>query len=221
MKKETEHRFKKIRKSLPFLAAILLFAFFNPAAAQRDAWLEIMVDEINQKKVETEAFDPAAPNRAFDIFTPYWIPLAVSPRARQAYYRLEKTSAERQGGLNKALDALAVSVGKKLRLFKPNQSVFAYRNPSGEQMAVRGLKNSATLKVHKIGFEEANWLFEKNWAGIPVNRYKHGYIWARDSADDHPHCHLYVVYLQQTYGGGGRYGQAFTKIRDDQIVGCP
>ncbi len=180
-----------------------------------------MTDEINQKKAEAEAFDPAEPNRAFDIFTPYWIPLAVSSRARQAYYRLEKTSAARQAGLNPALDALAAAAAKNLPLFKPKASVFAYRNPAGEQMAVRGLKNAATLKVHKIGFEESNWLIEKNALGIPLNRYKHGYIWARDSADDHQHCHLYVIYLQQDYAGGGRYGQSFTKVRDDQVVGCP
>ncbi len=88
-------------------------------------------------------------------------------------------------------------------------------------MVKQSLKNAATLKVHKIGFEEANWLIEKNELGIPLNRYKHGHVWARDSADDHPYCHLYVIYLQQNYAGGGRYGQAFTNIRDDQIVGCP
>jgi hypothetical protein len=88
-------------------------------------------------------------------------------------------------------------------------------------MAGRGMKNATTLKVHRIGFEETSWLIEKNDFGIPLNRYKHGYIWGRDSADDHPYCHLYVVYLQQNYNGGGTYGQAFTKIRDDQIVGCP
>lgn len=168
-------------------------------------------------------FDPAAPNRAFDLFTPYWIPVAVSQRARQEYFKRNggPKAAERQAALTPALDALAAAAAKKLPLFKPNPSVFAYRNPAGEQMAIRGLKNASTLKVSKAGFEEANWLIEKNALGIPLNRYKHGYIWARDSADDHQYCHLYIIYLQQDYAGGGRYGQSFTKIRDDQIVGCP
>ena len=191
--------------------------------ASSDAWVDIMLDELKKKQAEVEAFDPASPNRAFDIFTPYWIPVAVSQRARQEYFRRNggPKSAERQAVLTPALDALAAAAAKKLPLFKPNASVFAFRNPTGEQMVIRGLRNSATLKVNKIGFEEANWLIEKNALGIPLNRYKHGYIWARDGTDDHQYCHLYVIYLQQDYAGGGTYGQAFTKIRDDQIVGCP
>lgn len=191
--------------------------------ASSDPWVDIMLDELKKKQAEVEAFDPASPNRAFDIFTPYWIPVAVSQWARQEYFKRNggPKAAERQAALTPALDALAAATAKTLPLFKPNLSVFANRNPAGEKMAVQGLKNAATLKVHRIGFEEANWLFEKNAVGIPLNRYKHGYIWARDSADDHPYCHLYVIYLQQDYAGGGTYGQSFTKIRDDQIVGCP
>lgn len=191
--------------------------------ASSDPWVDIMLDELNKKQAEVETFDPAEPNRAFDMFTPYWIPVAVSLRARQEYFKRNggQKSADRQAALTPALDSLAAAAAKKLPLYKPNASVFAYRNPAGEQMAVRGLKNAATLKVHKIGFEEANWLIEKNSLGIPLNRYKHGYIWARDSADDHQFCHLYVIYLQQDYAGGGTYGQSFTRIRDDQIVGCP
>jgi hypothetical protein len=191
--------------------------------ASSDAWVDIMLDELKKKQAEVEAFDPGSPNRAFDLFTPYWIPVAVSQRARQEYFRRNggPNAAARQAALMPALDALAAAAASKLPLFMPAPAVFAYRNPAGEKMAIQGLKNAATIKVHKIGFEEANWLFEKNALGIPLNRYKHGHIWARDSADDHPYCHLYIIYLQQDYAGGGTYGQAFTKIRDDQIVGCP
>lgn len=208
---------------ITFLLTAGLLLSASPTVAQSDAWVDIMRDELKQKQAEVEAFDAAAPNRAFDLFTPYWIPVAVSRSARQEYFKRNggPKAAEREAALQPALDALAASAAKKLPSFKPKASLFAYRNPAGEQMATRGLKNAATVKVHKIGFEEANWLFEKNWADIPINRYKHGYIWARDSADDHPYCHLYVIYLQQDYAGGGRYGQSFTKIRDDQIVGCP
>lgn len=191
--------------------------------ASSDAWVDIMLDELKKKQAEVEAFDPTSPNRAFDLFTPYWIPVAVSQRARQEYFKRNggPKRAERQVALTPALDALASAAAKTLPLFKPNPSVFENLNPAGEKMAAQGLRNAATIKVNRIGFEEANWLFEKNALGIPLNRYKHGHIWARDSADDHPYCHLYVIYLQQDYAGGGQYGQAFTKIRDDQIVGCP
>lgn len=192
-------------------------------AVSSDAWVDIMLDELEKKQAEVETFDPASPNRAFDLFTPYWIPVAVSQRARQEYFRRNGGSKpeERQTALTPALDSLAAAATKTLPLFKPNASVFANRNPAGERMATQGLKNAATLKVHKIGFEEANWLIEKNALGIPLNRYKHGHVWARDNSDDHAYCHLYIIYLQQDYAGGGTYGQAFTKVRDDQIVGCP
>ena len=191
--------------------------------ASSDPWVDIMLDELKKKQAEVEAFDSSAPNRAFGLFTPYWIPVAVSQRSRQEYFKRNggPKAAERQAALTPALDALAAATARTLPQFKANPSIFAYRNPAGEKMAVQGLRNSATVKLHKIGFEEANWLFEKNVVGIPLNRYKHGYIWARDSGDDHPYCHLYVIYLQQDYAGGGQYGQAFTKVRDDQIVGCP
>lgn len=199
----------------------------QPTPAQRtvssDAWVDVMLDELKKKQAEVVAFDPSSPNRAFDLFTPYWIPVAVSQKARQEYFRRNggPNAAQRQAALTPALDALSAAASKTLPLFKPNTSSFAYRNPAGEKMAIQGLKNAATVKVHKIGFEEANWLIEKNALGIPLNRYKQGYIWVRDSADDHPYCHLYIIYLQQDYAGGGQYGQSFTKIRDDQIVGCP
>lgn len=206
------------------ISTFLLIVIFGwqTVTAQTDAWLDIMLDEIKKKTKEVENYAPEQPNQAFEITQPgYWILYAVSRQARQAYFKKEKLNETRQAALNTALDSFAVSVSKKLPLYKPNDSVFANRNPAGEQMVKQKLKNAATLKVHKIGFEESNWLIEKNNLGIPLNRYKHGYVWARDTADDHAFCHLYAVYLQQDYAGGGSYGQAFAKIRDDQIVGCP
>lgn len=193
----------------------------NKSNAQRDVWLEVVVDDINKKKREVDSYDPSESNRAFEIGTPYWLLFAVSPRAREVYYKQVKANESRRAALDNAFNSLAESAAKKLPLYKPEATIFGVRNPSAEQMVVRSLKNAATLKVHKIGFKEANWLIEKNEFGIPLNRYKHGYIWARDSNDDHSYCHLYMVYIQQNYAGGGTYGQTFANISDDQIVGCP
>src|SRR5687767_10010843 len=109
----------------------------NHSNAQSDAW----VDDINRKKKEVDDYDSSEPNRAFEINTPYYVPRAVSPRARQEYYKQNKINETRQASLNTAYDALAASLAKKLPLYKPNDSVFAYRNPSGEQMVKQSLKN--------------------------------------------------------------------------------
>lgn len=186
-----------------------------------DAWLEVIVEEINKKKNEVENYVPSESNRAFVITTPYWLLFAVSPKARMGYYKQVNANEFRRTTLDAAFNSLFDSVAKKLSFYKPETELFSVRNPPGEQMILGSLKNSSTLKVHKIGFKEVNWLIEKNTLGIPLNRYKHGYIWARDTADDHPYCHLYMVYLQQNYASGGRYGQTFTNVLDDQIVGCP
>ncbi|MGH9903849.1 MAG: hypothetical protein ACRD68_18725, partial [Pyrinomonadaceae bacterium] len=190
-------------------------------AAQSDVWLEVVVDDINKKKAEVEGYDPAEDNRAFAVGTPYWLGFAVSPRAREGYFKQVKATEARRAALNTAFDALAAAAAKKLPLYKPEATIFALRNAAAEQMIVRSLKNAATLKVRKIGVKEANWLIEKNEFGIPLNRYRHGYIWGRDTGDDHPYCHLYTVYIQQDYAGGGTYGRTFANFSDDQVVGCP
>jgi hypothetical protein len=88
-------------------------------------------------------------------------------------------------------------------------------------MMRQSLKNAATLKIHRSGIKESVWLIEKNEFGIPVDRYRHGYFWARDNSDDHPFCHLYTIHVQQNYAGGGSYGAVFARPSDDEIVGCP
>lgn len=191
------------------------------AGQQADLRLRVILDDINKKKRQVEKYDSASPNKAFEIETPYWMRFAVSKRARESYFKDVQANDAYRSALNQAFDSLAEAAAAKLPVYKPSAEVFHFRDPAGEQMAGRGMKNATTLRVHRIGFEEATWLIEKNDLGIPLNRYKHGYMWGRDSADDHSYCHLYVFYLQQNYSGGGTYSQTFTKIRDDRIVGCP
>ena len=191
------------------------------SSTQSDAWLEIILEEINKRKKEVESYDPSARSQLVTRSTPELFFPAISLRAREAYYKSVQMNETRRSALNTALDSLATAAAKKLPLYKPDPSIFAFRNPPGEQMMVRSLKNGAALKVHRIGVKEANWLIEKNEFGIPLDRYKHGYVWARDNNDDHPYCHLYTVFLQQNYAGGGTYGQLFAKLSDDEIFGCP
>ena len=169
-----------------------------------------------------ESYEPAEGRQLVTRSTPELFFPAISLRERERYFKsINKMNETRRSALNTALDSLAAAAAKKLPLYKPDASIFAFRSPPSEQMMRGSLKNAATIKVNKIGIKEATWLIEKNDLGIPVDRYKHGYIWGRDSIDDHPYCHLYTLHIQQTYAGGGTYGQTFVTRSDDEMVGCP
>ena len=189
--------------------------------AQSDPWLDIILEEIDKRKKEVESYDASRRGQLVTPSTPELFLPAISRRAREKYYGQEKVNEARRSALDPALDSLATAAAKKLPLYKPDPSVFAFRNPPAEQLMVRSRANGATLKVHQSGIKEAGWIIEKNDFGIPIDRYKHGFIWARDAGDDHPYCHLYTVYVLQNYEGGGTYGQTFAKPFDDEIVGCP
>ena len=196
-------------------------AVSNPSRPQSDARLEILLEEINKRKKEVAAYDPAESTQLVTMSTPELFLPAISPRARAAYYKRDQLNETQQAALNPALDSLAAAAAKKLPLYKPDAMVFAFHNPSAELLMKQSLRNAATLKVHRSGIKEATWLIEKNELGLPLDRYKHGYIWARDNNDDHPYCHLYTIFVQQDYAGGGTYGAVFARLSDSEIVGCP
>lgn len=193
----------------------------SPSRPQSDARLEILLEEINKRKKEVETFDPSERTELVTRSTPELFIPAVSLRARAAYYKRDQLNERQQAALNPALDSLASAAAKKLPSYKPAPAVFAFHSPAAESMMKQSLQNAATLKVLRSGIKEANWLIEKNEFGLPVDRYKHGFIWARDSSDDHPYCHLYTVFVQQNYAGGGTYGEIFAHLSDNEIVGCP
>lgn len=192
-----------------------------PSKPQSDARLEILLELIDKRKREVETFDPAERTQLVTMSTPELFLPAISMRARAAYYKRDQLNERQQAAMNPALDSLAAAAGKKLSLYKPDATLFGFHNPSAESLMKQSLKNAATLKVHRSGIKEAVWLIEKNELGIPLDRFKHGYIWARDNGDDHPYCHLYTIHVQQNYAGGGTYGAVFARLSDDVIVGCP
>ncbi len=193
----------------------------SPPKPQSDVRLQILLEEIEKRKKEVETYDPAERRQLVTPSTPELFIPAISMRARAAYYKRDKLNATQQAAMNPAFDSLAAAAAKKLPLYKPDAMVFAFHNPPAESMMRQSLRNAATLKIHRSGMKEAVWLLEKNALGLPVDRYKHGFIWARDTSDDHPFCHLYTIFVQQDYAGGGTYGAVFARFSEDEIVGCP
>ena len=215
-------RAKRLFSTILLLTLCLTAIHHNRArTTQSDPWLEIMLEDINKKKNEVEHYDPSERSQLVTRSTPDFFTMAISARARAAYYKQERVNETRKSALNAALDSLAASAAKKLSLYKPSATLFAFRNQPAEQLMIRILQNATTIKVHRIGLKEADWLIEKNAFGIPLDRYKHGFIWVRDSNDEHPYCHLYTVHVQQNYAGGGGYGPTFARVSDDEIFGCP
>lgn len=213
---------KRERKtSTPIVVVIQMLFLLAIAARAQDARVEIISDEINKNRAEIERFDPAAGGKMVDRGFKDWVTLAVSPRARAEYYRQDRFNPSQQAKLDPVLNSLAEAISKKMAGFKPDAGKFAFRRPAEEKLMMGQLKVSATRKIFKIGLSQSNWEIYKNSLGLPSYRFKRGYIWARDSADDHPYCKLYYISIVQNYAGGGTYGESSATYEETNLTGCP
>ncbi len=186
--------------------------------------LNFHIEEIQKRQKQADEYDPADDAYFVSSSNYDYLLFAVSPRAREKWMKdfgvldIRDTPNNR---LDAALDALAASAAKKMPIYKPVPANFAFRNPAEEKMMKGTLKNLATLKALKIGLAQSNWLISKNDFGLPTARYKQGYIWVRDTADDHPYCRLYQINIIQDYAGGGTYGASYATFIDNTLFGCP
>jgi hypothetical protein len=189
-------------------------------------WLNVMVSDINQAKEEVDLYTNPE-ERLYLVSTPSspWLLRAVSSKAREEFSNDKKLGDWRKANagnkFDTALDELAAAAAKKLPIYIPNSKNFNIRDAALEQMIKAKLKNSATLKISKIGLLHSIWVVEKNDLGIPLNRYREAFIWAKDSADDHKYCHQYGFVIQQDYAGGGTYGATYAYLNTDNLFGCP
>ena len=196
------------------------------ARAQDHPGLVYELEKIEKMRVAIDKYSsewPYWPENTYKNFTLF----AVSKRERENY--LKGVEAALQTGphrakLHAALDALAASAAKKLPIYKPAAQTFSVRSPANEKIILQKLKerlgNTASLTIHKSGFQ-SNWQIYKDSIGLPQYRFMRGYIYAKNTADDHPYCHLYYVSVSQQYAGGGTYGSSFATFEDDLVFGCP
>lgn len=188
-------------------------------------WLDNFISDIRQAKEEIDVYTPEG--RMYLVQSPLqkWLLYAVSPKAKGEFAKDKKITewlkANPGNKFEAALAELSVSAAKKLPDYIPNNNNFAFKDAATEQMMKAKLKNSASLKIIKIGLSHSIWKIEKNDLGLPTNRYREGYIWAKDSADDYSYCHLYGFVVQQDYAGGGSYGQTYAYLNTDALFGCP
>ncbi len=150
-----------------------------------------------------------------------WLLRAISMREREKWAKDWLKKPFEQKKFTEALDALSASAAKKMPIYTPGAQNFAFRNAEEEKMMKATLKNAATLEIIKIGLFHGNWQISKNDFGLPNARYKQGFIWVRNTADDHPYCHLYQVNIIQDYAGGGTYAASYARFLGDTIFACP
>jgi hypothetical protein len=188
--------------------------------------LNYFLHEISEAKNDVDIYDPAERQYLVKAVQEEWVLRAVSPRARAEHatsdHYAEWRKANPGNQLDAALDALAASVAKKLPSYKPGVAAFQFHNPVAEKLLMDYFKNTATMKIHRIGVGSAGWLIQKDSDGLPSYRYKFANIYFRDSSDDHPYCHCVSVRVKQDYAGGGTYStEIYRSSADDELFGCP
>jgi hypothetical protein len=188
--------------------------------------LNYFLHEIAEAKSDVDIYDPAERQYLVKAVQEEWVLRAVSPRARAEHATSDHYAEWRQANpgneLDAALDALAVSVAKKLPGYKPGVAAFQFHNPVAEKLLMGYFKNTATMKIHRIGVGSAGWSIQKDSDGLPSYRYKFANIYFRDSSDDHPYCHRVSVRVKQDYAGGGTYStEIYRSSADDELFGCP
>ncbi|MEK7723782.1 MAG: hypothetical protein AAB336_05500 [Acidobacteriota bacterium] len=211
-------------KKKTFLATLgLILAITNLTVSAQDlsAWATVSLTDIKKVKAGLDSSNSNEGFRLSQSTNDDWIKYSVSKIARDKFFNSSKFNYFEKAEVSKALDSLAISAARELENYKPNSSNFAFKNPVHEKLIKNRLANLATLKIHKIGFATTNWLIHTNNYGLPRLRFKRGYIYARDSKDDHNFCHIYYISVNQDYSGGGTFGAAYPSFVSDELAACP
>lgn len=147
-----------------------------------------------------------------------WLQVAVSTRKRDKWATHELLQPHQVKVLDKALNDLSAAAAKKFSLHKPKAQNFTFRHAANEELLKAALDNIADLKIHKIGFIHEDWQRDGN-----NSPFKKGFIWARDTSDDHSYCHLFRITIYQDYVGNGQFIERGTPgtLQDDILVSCP
>jgi hypothetical protein len=154
-----------------------------------------------------------------------WLLRAISKREYKRWLEASKIDWASYPQINqKKIDQvfaeLASVAALKIPVFKPKSNNFSVRDSTEEKMLQKAVGNTGKIKILKIGLAEKKWNIQKDPLGVPEKRFKTGYLWIKNTADDYPYCHLYQVNIIQDYAGGGKYGSSYAKFLGDWLAGC-
>jgi len=204
-----------MKKSALYFIITSLFSAFGFQAVN-------IFQQLSQTQKDVAAFGPGQSYLVNSASGGEWLLRAVSKKERERWARSYfKSNDPARKKVYQELDVLAGLAAKQLPAYKPSPQNFAFRNKADEALMRSALLNIASLQIHEIGLSGNNWQVAKNDGDVPLSRYKQGYLWARDTRDDHPYCHLYQVDIIQDYLGDGRYGASYTRLGSDVLFGCP
>jgi hypothetical protein len=186
--------------------------------------LDFHAKDIDRSTEEVKAYDPLKGGNMVHESNDNYILFALSKSARDEW--LGRWKDFKRGGpcdkIDPALDALAAAVAAKIGTSSPRAEDFRFHDLAGEKVLLTLLEAPKTTKVFKVGFDSATWAIQKDDSGLPSYRYKDGYIWARDTAEDQPYCHLFSARVKEDYAGGGTYGtKMYRSSSQDRMIGCP
>jgi hypothetical protein len=207
--------------------AALMIVGVSRASAQRcepNVGLDFHAEEIKKSTQEVKAYDPVRGGNMVHESNDNYILFALSKKERDEWLARWKTF--QRGGvcdnIDPALDELAAAVAAKIGNSSPRAEDFKFHDPAAEKVLMILFEGSKTIKVNKIGLDTAAWQIQKDDSGLPSYRYKDGYVWVRDTAEDQPYCHLYSARIKQDYAGGGTYNtQIYRSSAQDRMIGCP
>jgi len=204
-----------MKKSALYFIITSLFSAFGFQAVN-------IFQQLSQTQKDVAAFGPGQSYLVNTSTGGDWLLRAVSKRERdrwaKSYFKSNESARKK---VYQELDVLAALGAKQLPGYKPSPQNFAFRNKADETLMKSALTNIATLQIHEIGLSSSTWQVTKNERDVPLSRYKQGYLWVRDTQDDHPYCHLYQINVIQDYLGDERYGASYTRFVNDALFGCP
>jgi hypothetical protein len=182
-------------------------------------WVDYQIGKINEYKQSLTSWIPAnqvfpRPNSSDD-----YIALALSKSERSKW--LQDKKVEPDAKLDAALDEVKNLLHKRLPEYTINPRSFTNRNAAEEKLMLTQMSDIPGIKVFKIGFNQANWLIDKNELGIPKARYKHGLIYGRNPSSEDPFCRVWYVNVVQEYAGGGTYGATEARYIEREFIACP
>ena len=182
-------------------------------------WVDFQIGEITKYKKDLDGWDPANQYFPKPKSNDDYIGLALSKKERTKWLQDKKVQPDAR--LDSALDDLKASLYKRLPEYTINPRSFNNRNAAEEKMMLAEMSDVPGMKVFKIGFNQANWLIDKNELGIPKARYKHGLIYGRNASSEDPFCRVWYINVVQEYSGGGTYGATEARFIDKELISCP
>lgn len=230
----SEEERKVIDKKLVELASVATqfnISLESIAAAQvfaNDPGKKQVYEEIHQVLGKLKNFDPAK--------NAYYVPagrenillIAVSAKERTKWaHSFFSASEEGKELFFEKLDEVSALAGKVIPKLKPNLQNFKIQDESANVLLKSKIIDSK-VKIFKLGLANAyeSWEIQYDETKLnpkeyPQKRFKKGFAWIKDPANDFSYCELVQINLIQDYLGNGKYSNTKAVVIERAIFGCP